>query len=514
MALGVSAWAGHAGAADPRPWLAAAIDALHAVAVGAWLGGLLSLAGLLRDAARPAGADSRPYAVLAAGRFSALAGGAMAVIAATGAWNAWTQIGTVPALLGTPYGRLLLLKLALLVPIITLAAVNRRRFLPALAGDADTVGRAAMRRLRFSIGIESAAALALLAIVALMGLTTPARHVEPSWPFAFRLSYGATANLPGVTGRVAVGGVVAILSLAVALAGMLRHRPRAACLTAVLGVATGLGVALPPLVVDAYPTTYRRPPVPFHARSITAGADRYRDTCVPCHDPGAADLAGGNVTRHTAGDLYWWLTVGIPRAPMPGFAARLSEEERWDLVNFLRAREAARAALGLGPSVEMGLAQIVAPDFAYAIGPTPPQSLRDHRGRRHVLLVLFTLPDSRHRLMHLAQAYDALVSMGGEIVAVPMGQAPDVLKRLGAESRIFFPVVTEGAPEIIRTYWLFTVPGQALRHVEFLIDRQGYLRARAQTPPGSLPGLSSLLTQLEKLNQEPQTLEPPDEHVH
>ena len=35
--------------------------------------------------------------------------------------------------------------------------------------------------------------------------------------------------------------------------------------------------------VDAYPTTYRRPDVPYTAASITAGSARYDEQCAPCH---------------------------------------------------------------------------------------------------------------------------------------------------------------------------------------------------------------------------------------
>ena len=125
IALGAAAWAGHAAAAEPSPLRASAADALHLAGAGAWLGGLAPLAWLLRRAARPEHADARPYAVLAARRFSRLALAAVLALVATGVLNAWSQVGSVAALLGTPYGRLLVLKLLLLAPILALAAVNR-----------------------------------------------------------------------------------------------------------------------------------------------------------------------------------------------------------------------------------------------------------------------------------------------------------------------------------------------------------------------------------------------------
>ena len=53
-------------------------------------------------------------------------------------------------------------------------------------------------------------------------------------------------------------------------------------------------------------------------------------------------------------------------------------------------------------------------------------------------------------------------------------------------------------------------------HMEFLIDRSGYLRAR-WLPGGPPPGWSDikvLLAEIQALNQETAVVAPPDEHVH
>src|SRR5256885_11010928 len=76
-------------------------------------------------------------------------------------------------------------------------------------------------------------------------------------------------------------------------------------------------------------------------------------------------------------------------------------------------------------------------------------------------------------MAQLAQSYDVLVTLGAEVIAVPTDAAPDALKRLGAEPRVLFPVVTDGAAEIVAAYRLFA----RSPHAELLIDRQGYIRA-------------------------------------
>ena len=147
VGVGLAAWSGHAVGVDPgRAW-PVLVNATHLVAVGAWLGALPALALLLRAASREDGADSRPFAVIATRRFSAWALVVMGLIVVTGVWNAWNEVGGIPGLVGTPYGRLVLLKVLLLLPVIGLAASNRRSLLPRLGGEAATIGRPAMRSL-------------------------------------------------------------------------------------------------------------------------------------------------------------------------------------------------------------------------------------------------------------------------------------------------------------------------------------------------------------------------------
>src|SRR5262245_34198341 len=108
LAVAATAWASHAVAAERLGSMAVLADAVHLAAAGLWLGALLPLALLLRVASREAGADARPYAVLAVRRFSTVALPAMLLIVATGLGNTWVEVGSVPALVGTRYGRLLL----------------------------------------------------------------------------------------------------------------------------------------------------------------------------------------------------------------------------------------------------------------------------------------------------------------------------------------------------------------------------------------------------------------------
>ena len=519
LALGLIAAAGHAAAAAPDAKTAVALDALHVLATGVWIGGLLPLGALLVAAGREHGGDARPYAVLTARRFSRVALTCLVVLVLSGVVNAVVHVGGVPALVGTTYGRLLLVKLALLLPLLLLGWLNRRRLLPRLSGEAETIGRPAMRDLARFVAFEAALALALLGVVAVMSVTPPGRHAEPTWPLSFRLTFATLDGAADLRTRVLIGSQVIVLGLVALLcAALVRGRRIALAAGALVLLAFGAGITLPPLTVDAYPTTYRRPPVTYQAASIVEGAALYQTHCVACHGrTGAgdgparpalprspADLRAAHTALHTAGDLFWWITAGIPAARMPAFGGVLDEEQRWHLINFVRALAGGQASRSFGAAL-VG-PDVVAPDFTFAVGPTPPRALKDYRGRRIILLVFYTLPVSRARLEELARAYDGLVLRGAEVIAVPRDAAPDAIAQLGAEPRILFPVVTDGARELVAAYDLFV----AEPHAELLIDRQGFLRARWTTPPH--PG--RLLADVDRLNAEPAAAPIADEHAH
>lgn len=524
LALALVAASSHAATVTAGTVLALGIDVAHLVATGVWMGGLVPLALLLRAASREAGEDSRPYAVLAVRRFSRAALAAMIVLVASGVMNAITQVASVAALVGTAHGRLLLAKLSILVPIFVLAALNRAR-LPALSGPSDTVGRPAMRRLAAFVGLEAVLALVLLALVAAMALVPPARHQQPVWPFPFRFSLDALLDVPATRERALLGSQLVVLGIVAAVASLLVRRHRALVLAGALALgATGAGVGLPPIVVDAYPTAYRRPPVTYHAASIAPGMSVYREHCATCHGAtGAgdgpsvhslrrplADLRSPPASRRHAGEIFWLITHGIPGRGMPGFESRLGEAERWDAINFLRALGSADAAGRLGRKVEPERPWLGAPDFAVSVGPLAPSALRDYRGRRIVLLVLYTLPRSRPRMAQLARSYDLLWVMGVEVIAAPTDASPEAIRELGSEPPVLFPVATDGATDIVETYRLFA-PGP---HVEFLIDRQGYIRAIWRGETGEMPEITALLGEVEKLNEEKSVAPFPDDHVH
>ncbi|MFG2997522.1 copper resistance protein CopC [Streptomyces sp. NPDC048340] len=100
-----------------QPGIAMPVDVLHLLAVATWLGGLTALLVALHKAPGIERAAIR--------RFSTVAFTSVMVLAATGTYQAWRQIGTWSALTGTAYGQLLIIKVGLVAVLISIAYVSR-----------------------------------------------------------------------------------------------------------------------------------------------------------------------------------------------------------------------------------------------------------------------------------------------------------------------------------------------------------------------------------------------------
>ncbi|MER7731131.1 copper resistance protein CopC [Streptomyces erythrochromogenes] len=101
-----------------QPGLAMPADILHMMAVATWLGGLSALLVALHKVPGIERAAIR--------RFSRVAFVSVVVLAVTGVYQAWRQTGTWSALTGTEYGRLLLLKVALVAVLLFVAHLSRK----------------------------------------------------------------------------------------------------------------------------------------------------------------------------------------------------------------------------------------------------------------------------------------------------------------------------------------------------------------------------------------------------
>ena len=108
--------------------LAILSDSIHVLAAGVWVGGLAFLALLLVKA----GGDRWSLAMKVVPRFSTLAVASVIALVTAGVVSSFIQIGSWSGLVETTYGRLLLAKVVLLLPLIALGAYNNRISVPAL----------------------------------------------------------------------------------------------------------------------------------------------------------------------------------------------------------------------------------------------------------------------------------------------------------------------------------------------------------------------------------------------
>jgi copper transport protein len=151
---------GHTAIVGPRPLVAAAALA-HTAAAAVWVGGVVLLAVLLLVRARagvPTGAGELAV------RFSVPATAAVVLAGVAGTCLAVQIIDGPGELVGTPWGRVLLAKLALVVVVALMGYANNRYALPAL--DAWRPGTA--RMLRRTVAAEAAVMVAVVLVTAVL----------------------------------------------------------------------------------------------------------------------------------------------------------------------------------------------------------------------------------------------------------------------------------------------------------------------------------------------------------
>ena len=170
------------------------------------------------------------------------------------------------------------------------------------------------------------------------------------------LPNGPLSWLPTILGLVAVA--------AVAVAARRRRLSRgwrvAGITILLLAIALGIGAGSRAVVeaANAPPAgaAAKANPIAADAGSVKRGEDIFLANCAACHGvngggdgptaewmfppPGSLPSA---VSSLTPGDLAYRITNGLVGTRMPAFAATLSENDRWDLVNYLRSRWGAEA---------------------------------------------------------------------------------------------------------------------------------------------------------------------------
>ena len=346
-AVGLQGLIGHAGAT-----VGAIGDGLvvsefaHLLGAGIWLGALPPLWLTVRHL------PPRDAAVVCE-RFSPVGLACVLLLAGTGLVQGLQLIGGIAPLLGTEYGHFALLKIALFLLALLLAAINRLWLTDRLAAKDG-----ARRQLLMSVAVETVIGLAIVTTAAFMASSPPAAHVQPVWPLSWQFSLvrlNEDADLRRQLGfsLIAIGTSVAMLAGA-ALWGRLRFL--AAALLAAVIVWRAPSLAL--LTDKAVPTSFQVSPTGFSAASIVRGQAVFVANCTACHGadgngPAAAglrikpaNLTAPHIWEHSDGEMFWWVSHGVDSPggglAMPGFSGVLPEDDRWSLIDYLRAHSAAK----------------------------------------------------------------------------------------------------------------------------------------------------------------------------
>ena len=174
-------------------------DWAHVLAAGSWAGGLaVVLVALFRARERWA------VAARIVPRFSALAVVSISVLLSAGVLSGFLEVRSWSGLWETTYGRLLLVKVGLVLPILALGVFNNRFSVPRLrTGLASALER---RRFLTSVTVELALAVVIVGVTAALVAEPPARaQVAASGPVSRDTTVGPfDLNFvvdPGRTGR-------------------------------------------------------------------------------------------------------------------------------------------------------------------------------------------------------------------------------------------------------------------------------------------------------------------------
>lgn len=523
--IALGPWGGHAAGAE-NLLSALLLNGSHQLAVALWAGALPMWAMTVRRFSRNDLAATQSSTALALRRFSNIASGLMVVIVVSGYLIADNYIDTEGDLFGTRYGALLLMKLTLLCGVLLLANRLRQHFLPALHSKQDAVQQAP-KALRH-VSVEMSLAAAMVGCAAWLGQTTPARHDTAFWWLPVRWSLDATWIDESL--RVWILGATA--GFAIALILMILGRSRRLHLLGGFVAIGSAGTMSWAVAVPAYPDTFKRSDVPYLTVSIASGRTLYETHCTGCHGRGGlgdgplanslprvpANLSEPHTALHTAGDMHWWLTHGIPDGAMPGFETAMTVTDRWDVINFLRAFSQGFEARILRPEVIPNQPWLGAPNF-YIEQTTGPAELKGYRGTQNVLLVFLAGTLASERLKHLAERQGELQRLQTTVLVILDSAHP-------VPDRFPFTVIQDEGSAIWSSYELLSrtvanrgAPdrlGMDWQQVEFLIDRYGYVRARwaAEAEAEGWEPLDRLYGHLRALNREPEIKPPPDDHVH
>ncbi|MBB6561550.1 mono/diheme cytochrome c family protein [Acidovorax soli] len=302
----------------------------------------------------------------------------------------------------------------------------------------------------------------------------PDVHGQPSWPLAHRIAAEMLVVDAGharrVLGALACTGAALVL-LALALPWRRARWPLAALAATVLVLAPWPPAHL--LLAPAVPTSLHQSPTGFRAAGIVRGQAIYQQHCVRCHGtdgrgegPDAPQLVqwppnlnGALLWKRLDGELFWRVREGMHNRAgvptMPGTGAALSDQQIWEVLDYLQAHAAGQMLRESGTWDR----PVRLPGMALDCRQGRSRQSRDLVGQRVRVAVagpgVAPVADDP-RLVTLVAG---TLPPGADPECMPQGDAQAVEQALGL---------------------VLGIPAAELPGYQLIVDRSGWLRARGQ----------------------------------
>jgi mono/diheme cytochrome c family protein len=201
-------------------------------------------------------------------------------------------------------------------------------------------------------------------------------------------------------------------------------------------------------------------PLPGGPETVSAGRLVYQSNCVACHGPsGRGDGPAGLSLQprpsdfaqhmlaglHTDGQIFLWIKNGYPNTAMPAWGGRLSDEQIWQLVHYLRTFAPVSVAAGptQGGAARTPLPTLDAAGPTRMVWPTPPPEIPTATPP--------PVPDSQEPLPPLVFARE-----GNLWRSVGDGSEPTQLTKVDGGSYVQYPAVSPDGRQI--AYVVVTEP--------------------------------------------------------
>ncbi|WP_019574867.1 c-type cytochrome [Curvibacter lanceolatus] len=314
----------------------------------------------------------------------------------------------------------------------------------------------ALRRLWFALGLSDSVA------------------GQPVWPWAQRLHGELMGFEPGQARRLLL--CAAALAIALPLMGLAVFWRRArwpGLLAAVALLAAAPWSVFGLLAGPALPSSFHVSDSGFSARSIVRGQAVYQQHCQRCHAAGGGGegpdapalpmwpprLNGRLLWQRLEGELWWRVRHGLQdrdgQTTMPGFADALSEADTWNVLDFLQAQASG---------------QTLAREGRWEL----PVRLPDARVRCGVTSELRSLRGLQGQRLLVAASPGTPLVLDPRVLGIGQGSG-------GAEAGTDCRLVEADAADFRQALALVLgQPADRLQGQQVLVDRQGWLRGRAQ----------------------------------